>query len=85
MGSMKIYRLVGDGGPEGYGLLPSLDQLSLGKYLSMQIMDRTNATLIFSSDSVIFKNQKWEMKSRTLVEGIVEFSAMSYSTYSPGG
>ena len=48
---------------------PPLQQLSLGKYLSMTIYDRATGTVIFQSDTVIFKSQKWDFRSKALVEG----------------
>jgi hypothetical protein len=84
-GQMKLWKLVLDGGPEGYGVLPPLQQLSLGKYLSMAIYDRSTGTVIFNSDTVIFKSQRWDIRSKALVEGTLEFEALDYTTYSPNG
>ena len=51
----------------------------------MAVYDRATGTVIFQSDTVIFKTQKWDIKSKALVEGMVEFEAMDYITYAPNG
>jgi len=60
-----------DGSAEGWGVVPPLQQLSLGKYLSLAVYDRTTGTVLFSSDTCIFKLQKWEIKAKTLIEGML--------------
>src|SRR5258708_7371859 len=46
-GTLRLYRTLGDGGAEGVGLTPSLEEVPREKYFSILLTERGSDTVLF--------------------------------------
>jgi hypothetical protein len=76
---MGLYRTLGDAGAEGAGLTTDYDNLSKEKYFSVVLVERSSDTVIFRADFCSVNSQTWDIVSRELVTGTVEFEALNWS------
>lgn len=78
-GTLKLFRLSGDGGTQGMGMLPQVNDFSRLKYATVTIVDRTNGTAFFKSDLVLGTKESWGVPAKGLVEGSLTFKAIAFS------
>lgn len=77
-GSMQIYRLHRDGGIEAAGMIPSWRKMTLGKFFSVAILDRTTDTVIFHANRCEVESQSWLIQPKSYVTGNVSFVGLDY-------
>jgi hypothetical protein len=77
-GNMSLYRLHGDGGLEGQGLMAPSQLIPQEKYVSMTLVDRTTDKLVFRADQCKFLNQSWQAQVKSLVTGSASFKAINF-------
>jgi hypothetical protein len=78
-GTLNLYRLMGDGGLEGAGIVPTAEWLPRGKYFSLALVERLTDTVIFSAQHCHSEDQGWDVQTRKFVMGSMSFKALSYS------
>jgi len=78
-GSMTIYRLSGDGGAEGAGLIAPVSELSREKYVSLVLVERNTNKVLFETPKAQISNQSWTVPTRGYVMGSLQFEAIGYS------
>ena len=78
-GSIGLYRLRGDGGLEGAGISPPVQELPRGKYASIMLVDRITDTVIFSALNCHIEDQKWSIKTKSLMVGSAVFKALTWN------
>lgn len=76
---MSLYRTLGDGGAEGAGLTTDYDNLAKEKYFSVSLVERGSDTVIFRADYCSVNSQSWDISSREMMTGMVEFEALNWS------
>lgn len=81
-GSIGLLRTVGDGGAEGAGMTVSFEDLPRGKYFSLMLVDRGSDQVLFQAELCVAKVQKWDVRSRSIVTGSVEFEGISWTNES---
>lgn len=83
-GTMGVYRLIGDGGAEGAGLVPVSEQLPRGKYFSMQLIERTSDTTVFSTQYARVEDQKWAFEPKSMTRGNIIWEALGRKNEAEG-
>lgn len=78
-GKLALFRLSGDGGTQGMGLMPQVPDFSRMKYSTITIVDRYNGTAFFKSDLVMASQEAWGVPAKGLVEGSLTFKAIAFS------
>jgi hypothetical protein len=77
-GTMSIYRTHGDGGIEARGMIATWDDLTRGKYFTIDVVDRASDTSMFRADRCVVQDQSWRV-ARGFVMGQISFSALNWS------
>ncbi len=77
-GNFNIYRTTTDGGIEGFGISQNFSDITRGRYFTIQIVDRANDIVIFSATQCRVISQDWEMKSKDLVMGSINFRGIEW-------
>lgn len=78
VGTVGIYRIHGDGGAEGLGMVAPNGYNELEKYFTIMILDRTNDMVIFQADNCSVMSQSWAIQ-RGYVMGQIQFRAMTWN------
>ncbi len=78
-GQLEIYRLTGDGGLEGSGIVAPLNLLTKEKYFSMALVDSLTDGLLFAAQNCTVENQSWDIRTKALVTGSMSFKALSWT------
>lgn len=81
-GNLGLLRTVGDGGTEGAGMTVSFEDLPRGKYFSLMLVDRGSDQVLFQAELCVARVQKWEVRSKSIVTGSVEFEGISWTNES---
>lgn len=74
-GTLSIYRVHLDGGPEAAGLNATLQDLHREKYFAFLVVDRLTDTVVFRADRCSVISQRWSAPARGLVRGQITFEA----------
>lgn len=77
-GSLRVFRLRGDGGLEGRGITALPHEKPLEKYISLTVTHRRTDELIFQSPRVRISTQKWDVTPKGLLQGSVTFRGIGY-------
>lgn len=78
-GTLELYRMDADGGIEGYLFTAPFDELPTEKYFSLQLINTKTDTVLFQADYCSVESQSWNVSSKTLVTGTVNFSALYWN------
>lgn len=78
-GTMMLLRTVGDGGPEGNGLVAEFSLVPREKYFTLALVDRLTDTLIFRADQCSVLNQSWDIPAKGLAMGSLSFEALTWN------
>lgn len=76
--SLGLLRLSGDGGAISIGMMAESADISLLKYVTVTIVDRSNGQALFRTDYAVASGEKWDAPSKGLVTGSVSFSCIGY-------
>jgi hypothetical protein len=78
-GSMAVYRLSGDGGAQGAGLIPTYEDIPRGKYFNITLIDRSNDLILFQAKFCVLQSEGWSVPSKGIVTGSLRFEAIDWS------
>jgi len=78
-GVLRLYRLIGDGGAEGAGLTTNFENIPAEQYFSLELKDRSSNLTIFRANECSVLSQSWDMHTKSIVTGSVEFEALTWS------
>ena len=79
VGSVKLYRTVGDGGLQGAGMSAGYEDLPREKYFSLQLIDRGSDQVLFQAEYCTVNNESWDVAIKAVVTGSLEFEALAWS------
>jgi len=79
-GVIGLFRQAGDQGIEGTGMAAPVPQLPREKYFTIMLVERTTDSIIFRADYASVTNQTWNVPTRGLVTGTVNFEALDWTT-----
>ena len=83
-GIMNIFKIHGDGGAEGAGMVAPMvmndgsSGIPLEKYFTLMVLDRAKDTVLFQADTCTLMSQRWGIK-RGHVTGSLSFRAFSWN------
>jgi hypothetical protein len=78
-GSISVLRMSQDGAAEGAGMVAPIADLTREKYFRILLIDITSGFVIFQADQCSVETQSWNARTRSLLEGPIGFSALSYN------
>lgn len=78
VGTMRVYRTVGDGGAEGAGITANFEDLPRGKYFTVQLLERGSDKVFFQAELCTVISQSWDLPAKGAVTGTIEFEAISW-------
>lgn len=81
-GMLMLLRIIGDGGAEGAGMVAQFPDVTLEKYFTLALVERSSDTQIFRADSCSVTSQSWDVPARGLVMGTLNFEALTWSNES---
>ena len=81
-GQIGLIRAHGDGGAEGIGLLAQPADLTREKYFTLLILDRFTQKPVFRSDMCTVQSQSWQIPSRGIITGTINFTAINWTNES---
>jgi hypothetical protein len=82
VGTMMLLRTIGDGAAEGAGLVAQFADVPREKYFSLSLIERSTDTQIFRADRCSVLNQSWDVPSKGLAMGSLNFEALSWNNES---
>ena len=86
-GRIGLVRTVGDGGAEGAAIATRFANLPREKYFSLALVETKSDTVLFEANSCSVISQSWQVPTKGLVTGEVEFTALDWNNevrpYSP--
>jgi hypothetical protein len=82
-GTVSVYRLHGDGGAQGAGMVPEYASLSRGKYFSITLIDRFNNQVLFNASNCVLQSETWSVPSKGIITGSLRFEAIDWSNEKP--
>jgi hypothetical protein len=78
-GTIQLYRLHQDGGPEAAGLVATFEKLTKEKYFSLMVKDRLTDTILIQVDRCVTISQSWSIVPKSYVTGTVTWTGFQYS------
>jgi hypothetical protein len=78
-GSLTIYRLIGDGGAQGAGIVPKYEDMPRGRYFNMTMIDRSTDLILFQARYCVLQAESWSVPMRGIVTGQLHFEAIDWS------
>lgn len=79
VGSIKLYRTIGDGGLQGAGMSAGYEDLPRERYFTLQLVDRGSDQVLFQAEYCTTTNESWDASSKSIVTGSLEFEALAWS------
>jgi hypothetical protein len=76
---LNLYRVIGDGGPEGRGITPYYEDLDRGKYFELALVDRQTDLVIFRAQFCAVTNQEWDVPAKGRITGSLSVEALTYT------
>lgn len=77
-GTLAIYRLHGDAGIQGAGLVANFVNLSKSKYFTLMIVDRSTSYTVFRAKHCVINSESWTMPVNGIVKGDVSFEGIEW-------
>ena len=77
-GTVRCYRLSGDGGIEGAGVTTQFANIPLQKYFSLTLKDLGTDRTIFQFDFCMVEQQSWAVVTKDLMSGQFSFTGMTW-------
>lgn len=78
-GSMAVYRLHGDGGAQGAGIVPKYEDMPRGRYFSITLLDRSTDLILFQARYCVLQAESWSVPSRGIITGQLHFEAVDWN------
>lgn len=84
-GSLKCYRLAGDGGLEGVGITTQFADIPRQKYFSLTLRDRVTDNVLFEVDYCMVEAQHWSAAAKELMVGSFNFTGITWGNEATRG
>jgi len=78
IGTLGILRTLGDGGAEGPGITPSVEDVPRERYFTILLTERGSDTVLFRADNCSVQEQSWDIPTRGLVTGTIIFESLTW-------
>ncbi len=78
-GTMSIYRLIGDGGAQGAGMVPTYEDMPRGRYFNITLIDRGTDSVLFQARYCVVQTESWNVAAKGIVTGQVSFEAIDWN------
>jgi hypothetical protein len=79
VGTLGVYRQASDGGIEGVGMIATTPDLMSEKYFTILLVDRVTDTVLFSAELCSVLSQDWQVSTKDLMHGTIQFQAILWS------
>jgi hypothetical protein len=79
-GSLRIVRMILDGGTEGYGITAFPQDIAKEQYVTIALVDAKSDSVIFNADQCSIVSQAWEIMPKNVVQGTLTFTATNWSS-----
>lgn len=79
MGTIELLRLSGDGGAQSLGMVSQQSHISTERYFTLLLKSRDFGQPIFYSELCTCVSESWEVRNRSLMQGIVKFKAIIWT------
>lgn len=76
-GTIGLLRTRRDGGAEGVGLIPPVDDLTREQYVSLMLRDRLTDTVVARVDQALVESDGWSGDVREVLRAQVAFEGIS--------
>lgn len=76
--SMSVYRLHGDGGAQGAGMVPNYEDLPRGRYFTLILVDRMTNNTLFRMKNCVVNGESWSVPSRGIVTGSLSLEGITW-------
>lgn len=83
VGSMNVYRTIGDGGAMGASMTTQFQDVVRQKYFTVALVERTTGAILFEADRCAFAGEAWNVNVRNFVTGTVNFEALEWGNEVP--
>lgn len=78
-GTISVYRLIGDGGAQGAGIVPKYGDIPRGKYFSIMLIDRGTDLVLFQAKYCSLQTESWTVPQKGIITGSLHFEAIDWS------
>jgi hypothetical protein len=78
-GTMSVYRLVGDAGAQGAGMIQKYEDVPLGKYFNITLLDRSTDLIVFQARFCALSSESWNIAAKGIITGQLAFEAIEWS------
>lgn len=78
MGNLSVYRLIQDGGLEGYGITQFPSDILSEKYVTITMVDSKSDSVLFAANQCAIVSQRWDIPSKGIVKGTLVFQAIDW-------
>jgi hypothetical protein len=82
MGQMTVFRMIGDGGLEGAGIVAQQIDTSREKYCTIQLIERETDSTVLQINQATVHNQSWNATPKGLLVGSFTFSGIIFTNES---
>ena len=77
-GAIGMYRIHGDGGLEGQGIVAPSGLIVKERYFSITVLNRVTGQVIFQADTCSVEEQRWTTSARGRKMGTMTFTAIGF-------
>ena len=77
-GSCSLYRIIGDGGLEGAGIVARFSDILRQKLITITVKDILTDSVLFEATNCVVPNQNWEIRSKDLITGSFSFKGKTW-------
>ena len=78
-GTINVYRLIGDGGAQGMGIVAQFSDLPRAKYLSLALVERHSGIILYRADRCSIVHEQWSAPAKGLMTGTIQFKSLDWS------
>lgn len=77
--TMSVYRLVGDGGAQGAGIVPRYEDVPRGRYFNITLIDRSTDLILFQAKYCVLQSESWTVPTKGLITGQLRIEAIDWN------
>lgn len=74
--TMGVLRTIGDGGLQGVGMVSQQSELSLDRYFTLQLVERTSGLTVFRCDLCNTNAEQWDITAKGEMAGTANGSGI---------
>jgi len=83
IGTVNVYRLVGDGGAEGAQMATQFQDMIRQKYFTLALVERSTGLVLFQANRCSLQGQSWNAPIKGFVTGVINFEALEWENEVP--